>query len=100
MSPVHHPTRLQPGASRLPGSPGPQGLCITGLAHPLKGFLAIKARWVISKPKQRFFIETSALCYSGQAAGSSVANDTPGGHGEGRLLYPQTRVKMGKIAKR
>lgn len=35
-----------------------------------KDFLAIKARWVISKPKQQLFMKTCALCDGGQETGT------------------------------
>lgn len=62
----------------------------------VKGFLAIKAHWVISKPKQWFFIETRALRSSRQASGSSVGDDTPRGDTMKVAVVPPDRSGNGE----
>lgn len=59
--------RTAPACSFIP--PWPVGSVHHQLGWLVKGVLAIKAYWVISKPKQWFFIETHALCYGGEQRG-------------------------------
>lgn len=63
----------------------------TGSVHSREGVLAIGARWVVSEPKPRFLVETSAPCRGGQAVGAAWPVALPGAVVERRPEWKRGR---------